>query len=74
MMLGGRVGCLAFGAVGFDVDSGRAEVRNVVEELVFDRVCELVGFDDAERGRDTDWRGRLGAGVFPSEPGRDGRR
>jgi hypothetical protein len=66
MVLRRRVGGVAFGAVGFGVDGGGGEVRDVVEEVVFDVVSELVGFDDAEVGRYADGEVALESVSFPA--------
>ena len=48
MVACGFVRGVALGTVGFDVYRDGIEVRNLVEEFVFDGMRELVRFDDVE--------------------------
>jgi len=59
VVLDARVGGGGGVEVGFDVYCGCVEVGDVVEELVFEVMGEVVGFGDRERGVDLD--GEVGA-------------
>ena len=49
MVMAGRpVSGVARGTVGFDVDRGGVEMRDLMKELVFDAVRDLVSLDDVE--------------------------
>ena len=50
----GSVRDVSFQAGGFDVHRRAVEVRDRMEEFVFDEVGEVVGVDDGARGRHGD--------------------
>jgi hypothetical protein len=63
----GIVRGVALGTVGFDVYGDSVEVRNLVEELVFDSMRELMGFDHVERVGRGDGKIGLESVAFPAD-------
>ena len=67
MVFRGPVGRFAFGALGFGVDGSGIEVRNVVEEFVFDARARVGGLGQREVRRDADSEVGLESVSFPAD-------